>query len=195
MNMKRSSVILLLLLVIVLASCSVMQAIKLKDCTYSYSHISDVTFMDMTSKDRRSISGVTMMTRALLGKTDKVTMGCTIHLNVTNPNKQTASMDRLFYTVALDSIQIAEGSNAEAFIVAGESTADMALVVSVDVKTLMAQHSRATVINVLKNFLNMSDTPTLVTVNLRPVIRVAGVPMAIPKAIPLTFHYGGKKKS
>ncbi len=77
-----------------------MQAIKLKDCTYTYSHISDVTFMDMTSKDRRSISGITMMTRALLGKTDKITMGCTIHLNVTNPNKQTASMDRLFYSVA-----------------------------------------------------------------------------------------------
>ncbi|MCQ2348219.1 MAG: hypothetical protein MJZ65_03415 [Paludibacteraceae bacterium] len=190
-----TSIIVLLLAVIGLSSCNVMQAIKLKDCTYNYSHISDITFMDMTGKDRRSISGVTMITRALLGKTDKVTMGCTIHLKVTNPNKQTASMDRLFYSVALDSIQIAEGSNAEAFIVAGESTADMAIVLSVDIKTLMAQHSRATVINVLKNFLNMSDTPTLITVNLRPVIRIAGVSMAIPKAIPLTFHYGGKKKS
>lgn len=176
-----------------LAGCNVTQAIKLKDCTYSYSHISDVTFMDMTASERRSIAGITQITRALFGKTDQVTMGCTIHLTVKNPNKQTASMDRLFYTIALDSIQIAEGSNNEAFIVAGESRADMPITLSVDIKSLTKEHSRATVINMLKNFLGLSETPTQVTVKLKPVIRMGSVAMAIPKAIPLTFQYGGKK--
>ncbi len=176
-----------------LTSCNVMQAIKLKDCQYTYSHISDVTFMDMTGKERRSIAGIAQITRALAGKTDKITMGCTIHLNVVNPNKETASMDRVFYTVALDSIDIAEGSNSEAFIVAGGSSADMPIKLSVDVKTLMHEHSRATITNMVKNFLGMSETPTRVTVKLKPVIRVGGVALAIPKAIPLTFEYGGKK--
>ncbi|MCQ2342328.1 MAG: hypothetical protein MJZ75_02380 [Paludibacteraceae bacterium] len=176
-----------------MSSCSITQAVKLKDCQYSYSHISDITFMDMVGKERRSIAGIAQMTRAIMGKTDKVTLGCTIHLKVNNPNKQTASMDRLFYTVALDSIMIAEGCNTEAFIVAGESSADMPLKLSVDIKTLLSNHSRSTVINMLKNFLNMSDTPSIVTVNLKPVIRVAGVSMAIPKSIPLTFEYGGKR--
>lgn len=149
--------------------------------------------MGMTGKERRTIAGIAQVTKGLLGKTDKVTLGCTIHLNVTNPNKKTASMDRLFYSISLDSIQIAEGNNMTPFIVVGESTADLPLIINVDLKTIMQQHSRATVVNTLKNFLGMSDTPTLVTVNLRPVIRVAGQSLAIPKSIPLTFEYGGKK--
>jgi len=178
----------------IMPSCSISQAIKLKDCEYTYSHISDVTFMDMTSKERKSIAGVTMMTRALLGKTDKVTMGCTIHIRVHNPNNQTASVDRLFYTVALDSIQIAEGNNIDPFVVAGQSTAIMPIRLSVDVKELMKEHSKGTMVNILKNFLNMSDTPTLVTLTLKPLIHVAGASVALTKPIPITFEYGGKKK-
>jgi len=187
-------ILLMVLALGIMPSCSISQAIKLKDCEYSYSHISDVTFMDMTAKDRKSIAGVTMMTRALLGKTDKVTMGCTIHIRVHNPNKQTASVDRLFYTVALDSIQIAEGSNMDAFIVAGQSTADMPIQLSVDVKELMKEHSKSTMVKTVKNFLNMSDTPTLVTVTLKPLIRVAGTAVALTKPIPISFEYGGKKE-
>jgi len=189
---KFSKILLLGLFAITgLSSCSISQAIKLKDCEYTYSHVSDLTFMDMTAKDRKSIAGVTMMTRALLGKTDKITLGGTIHIKVHNPNKQTASVDKLFYTVALDSIQIAEGSSTDAFIVAGNSTADMPIQLSVDIKELMKEHSKATMINVVKNFLNMSDTPTQITVTLRPLIHVAGVSAALTKPIPITFEYRG----
>lgn len=177
-----------------LSSCSVTQAIKLKDCEYTYSHISDVTFMDMTAKDRKSIAGVTMMTRALLGKTDQIRMGATIHLRVHNPNKHTASVDKLFYSVALDSINIAEGSLTEAFIVAGESTSDMPIILSVDIKELMKEHSKATMVNVVKNFLNMSDTPSHITVTLKPLIRVGSSTVAITKPIPIEFDYGGGKE-
>jgi len=190
--MKKIGII--LIIVAVCTACSITQAIKLKDCEYTYSHISDVTFMDMTSKERRSIAGVTMMTRALLGKTDQVRMGCTIHLRVHNPNKQTASVDKLFYNVTLDSITIAEGSMQDAFIVAGESTADMPIILSVDVKKLMQEHSKATMTNIVKNFLNMSDTPTHVTVTLKPLIRVGGTAVAMTKPIPISFEYGGKKE-
>jgi len=177
-----------------LSSCSVTQAIKLKDCEYTYSHISDVTFMDMTAKDRKSIAGVTMMTRALLGKTDQIRIGATIHLRVHNPNKHTASVDKLFYSVALDSITIAEGSLTEAFIVAGESISDMPIILSVDIKELMKEHSKATMVNVVKNFLNMSDTPSHVTVTLKPLIRVGSTAVAITKPILISFDYGGVKE-
>jgi len=191
--MKKLEIAAIFALMLGMGSCSISQAIKLKDCEYAYSHISDVTFMDMNSKERKSIAGVTMMTRALLGKTDQVRMGCTIHLRVHNPNKQTASVDKLFYTVALDSIEIAEGSLQDAFIVAGESTADMPIILSVDVKKLMQEHSKATMSNVVKNFLNMSDIPTHVTVTLKPLIRVGGTAVAMTKPIPISFEYGGKK--
>jgi len=180
--------------IIGLSSCSITQAIKLKDCEYTYSHISDVTFMDMTAKDRKSIAGVTMMTRALLGKTDQIRMGATIHLRVHNPNKHTASVDRLFYSVALDSIPLAEGCLTDAFIVAGESTADMPIIFSVDVKELMKEHSKATMVNIVKNFLNMSDTPSHITVTLKPLIHVGSSAVAITKPIPIEFEYGGGKE-
>lgn len=194
MNLKLCIYIVLATLATIFSSCSIAQAIKLKDCTYTYSHISDVRFLNMTQKELVSIGGVVRTTQALAGKTDKVPLSFTIHMQVHNPNKGTASMDRLFYTVSLDSIQIAEGNSSDNFTVAGGFTVDLPLRLHLDLKTLLQKESSASVKNVLMNFLGMSDTPSLVTLNLRPVIRIAGSSLGIPKGIPVSFYYGAKSQ-
>ena len=180
-------------LALILSACSIVQAVKLKDCQYAYSHVSDVQFLNMDKRDLVSITGIARITSALAGRSEKVPLSFTVHMKVSNPNKGTASMDRLFYTVSLDSIEIAEGSNTESFTVAGGCSADLPLRLHLDLKALLQRNSSPTVRNVIKNFLGLSDTPSLVTINLRPVIRVAGTSMGVPRSIPISFYYGGKQ--
>ena len=180
----------LLAVLILIAGCSIVQAIKLKDCTYEYSKITDITFMEMTRSELMSISGIVRVTRFLTNPNEDVKMGFTLHMKVTNPNQGIASMERLYYTVCLDdSVQLAEGANAENFTVLGGTSADLALPLSFNMTQLFSGKSKASVRQLAWNLVGKGDAPSRFTVNLRPVIRVGGAAMSIPKSIPLTFEY------
>jgi hypothetical protein len=45
------------------------------------------------------------------------------------------------------------------------------------------------------NMINRGDSPSKITVNLRPVIRVGGAAMSVPNNIPLTFEYPTPEES
>lgn len=177
-----------------LAGCSILQAVALKDCTYSYDRISDVTFLNMQQKDIISVSGIAKTTMALLGKSSEVPLGFTAHMKVNNPNKKIASVDRIYYVVRLDTIQVASGCTTEPLIVPGETTVDLPLRFVFDLKTMLNSGAYPTLGNMVKNFVGIGDTPTDVTIQLKPVIRVGTVAMGIPKPIELHFPYGGKQK-
>ena len=175
---------------LVLSGCSIFQAVRLKDCTYQYTRISDVTFLEMNKQERRSIIGMVKIIKALTGFTETAPLAFTIHLKVTNPNRSMASLDRLYYAVSLDSIRVAEGYSTEPFAIPSEATADLPLHLSVDIKQLLNSDARPTVIKMLREFLGFDDEPTDILILLRPVVRVAGTPMGIPNAIPVHFTYG-----
>lgn len=177
-----------------MGGCSIMQAVALKDCNYTYDRVSNVTFLDLESKDLLSVTGVARVGKALLGKTEEVPLGFTVHIRVDNPNKKIASVDRVFYTVLLDTIQIASGCTTDALIVPGESHVDFPMRFVVDLKTMLHSGTYPTLARLVKNFIGLGDEPTMVNVRLKPVIRVGGVAMSVPKPFVLTFPYGGPKK-
>ena len=179
-----------IVLTLFLCGCSIVQAVKLKDCTYQYSHISDVTFLEMTRSELLSIQGIFRVSRFIKSPDEEVRMGFTLHMKVTNPNKGIASMERLYYTICLDdSVQVAEGNIPENFTVLGGTSADLALPLSFSMKQLFSGKSKASVSKLAWNTIGRGDSPSKITVNLRPVIRVGGAAMSIPKSIPLTFEY------
>lgn len=184
--------LLLLMVAGVLSSCSIAQAVALKDCTYRYDKVDDITFLGMPKSEIVSVTGIYKVTRALVGATDEVPLGFTLYLKVSNPNKRIASVDKIFYSVDLDSIQIAQGSCTENLTVAPESTVILPLRLEMELKSLLSSRSHASLGNVIRNFIGLTAEPTVVTVQLRPVIRVAGVAMSVPKSIPIKFTYGGK---
>lgn len=181
---------------LLVCGCSVFQALKLKDCTYEYSHISDVTFLEMTHSELVSIQGIARVTRYLRNPTEDVKVGFTLHLKVSNPNKGIASMERLYYTVCLDdSLQVAEGSVPENFTVLGGASANLALPLIFSMNQLFSGQGKASFRKLALNMINRGDSPSKITVNLRPVIRVGGAAMSVPNNIPLTFEYPTPEES
>lgn len=186
--------LLLLASAILLSSCDIKQALNLVDCQYEYDSFSDVTFMGMNRSELISFAGIAKVYKFIKEPSSDVMMGLTVHLKVTNPNKGTAAMERLFYTVALDSVEVGEGCSTEPFEVLGGTSADLPLKLNVSMNKLLSTDNRPIVMNLAKNAIGRSKVPTKITVNLRPVIRVAGIALGVPKAIPLTFDYGGEEE-
>ena len=185
-----------ILFALLVCGCSVFQALKLKDCTYEYSHVSDVTFLGMTRSELMSLQGIARVTRFVGNPTEEVKVGFTLHLKVSNPNKGIASMERLYYTVCLDdSLQVAEGAVPENFTVLGGTSANLALPLSFSMNQLFFGQGKASFRNLALNMINRGDSPSRITVNLRPVIRVGGAAMSVPKSIPLTFEYPTPEES
>lgn len=177
-----------------LTSCSIKQALNLVDCNYEYNKVDNFSFLKMEQRELLSFAGIAKVLSYIKSPNEDATLGFTVHMNVTNPNQGTASMERLYYTVMLDSVEVGEGCCTEPFEVMAGATADLPLKLNVNMTQLLKKENRPVLTNTLKNVIHKSDVPTMITVNLRPVIRVAGIPLGVPKAIPLTFPYGGAQK-
>lgn len=192
--MKTISKIIAASLLVVLTGCSVMQALAFKDCKYSYSRMTDVNFMGLTSNEMASFAGATRLAAGLLGNAP-APLNFTIHVNVYNPNQTTASMESLYYKVSLDSVEVAEGNMPESFTVVGGTTADLPLNLSVDVKNLLQTDKRIVMTRAIKNMMGVGSEPTQVTLLLKPTFRMGGALVASPVFIPVNFTYSGKKSA
>lgn len=191
--MKKKLFILTLVVAAVFCGCTVLkQAVALKDCKYMYSRMSDVTFMDMKTQEMATFSGAAKLAMGLLGN-QPAPLGFTIHLKVTNPNETTAAMESLYYKVILDSVEVAEGSSMEPFMVVGGGEADLPLKINTDMKNLLQSDKRATVTKVIRNMVGVSSEPTDVTVMLKPTLRVGNGLLTSPVYFPVKFVYSGKK--
>lgn len=191
--MKKRLFILTLVVAAVFCGCTVLkQAVALKDCKYMYSRMSDVTFMDMKTQEMATFSGAAKLAMGLLGN-QPAPLGFTIHLKVTNPNETTAAMESLYYKVILDSVEVAEGSSMEPFMVVGGGEADLPLKINTDMKNLLQSDKRATVTKVIRNMVGVSSEPTDVTVMLKPTLRVGNGLLTSPVYFPVKFVYSGKK--
>lgn len=191
--MKKRLFILTLAVAAVCCGCTVLkQAVALKDCKYMYSRMSDVTFMDMKTQEMATFSGAAKLAMGLLGN-QPAPLGFTIHLKVTNPNETTAAMESLYYKVILDSVEVAEGSSMEPFMVVGGGEADLPLKINTDMKNLLQSDKRATVTKVIRNMVGVSSEPTDVTVMLKPTLRVGNGLLTSPVYFPVKFVYSGKK--
>lgn len=179
-------------LTILCTACGVLQAVALKDCQYSYHEVKNITFMDKPANELLSVSGIALVTKALLGKTETVPLGFTVHIDVENPNKTTAGLERLAYIVSLDDFQIASGNTEQSLIVVGQGKADLPLRLVVDLKTALQGEQRQVLTKTLKNFLGMTADPVEVTVQLRPIVRFGTGVINSPKYIPIHFTYSGK---
>ena len=182
----------LLAVAAILAGCSLMQAIALKDCRYTYAKMTHVSFLGMTSADMLTQTGPAKLAVGLLGKSE-APLDFTIHLNVYNPNQTTAAMEALYYRVLLDSVQVTEGSMKESFMVVGGATEDLPIKLSVDMKALLHSDNRPVITRAIKNMIGLNADPTNVTVLLKPTVRMGSSLVTSPVFIPVNFTYTGKK--
>lgn len=182
------------LLALLLPACSLLQVVALKDCKFTYDKLTDISLCGYQGKDMVSITGIATITKALLGKTETIPMDMTIHLNVQNPNQTTAALEKLYYKVALDSVEIAQGNTSQSFIVPGGETAKLPLRISVDLKQSFTGERRTVLTKALKNMAGISSDPTEVNVQIRPTVRLGSGVVTSPKYIPIRFTYTGKKQ-
>ena len=168
-------------------------AYNLANCDYKYQSISNLTVMDINLANGLS----PLMAPALLtihnGNASSIPLNFTLNLDVKNPNAGAAAFQTMGYIISIDDIRFTTGSLNQAFHVDAGQSKTLPMNIGFDVAELITNNSRTAVVNVLKNFLGLSDQASSVTVQLKPSFKVGEQLFTSPVYIPVSFTFGGKK--
>ncbi len=188
----------LLSVILLFLSCDVAKqvagsAYNLTQCQYTYKSISGLNLGGVDLQSATSLSSLNPLTAAsLLASLSKSSLPLqfTLNLNVKNPGTQAAALSGLQYILEIDDVQMTEGLLNQQLSVAGGATSTLPMQLSFDLKKVLSGQSADAVKNMAFNFAGLSDTPSKVTIKLRPSMSVGGQVITSPVYIPVSFTYG-----
>ncbi|GHT18649.1 hypothetical protein AGMMS4957_01340 [Bacteroidia bacterium] len=183
--MKRTIAV-LLSLVLMSGACDTLNMAK---CDYKYHSISDLTLVGVNPKNP-GILGTAKLGEAFLSSEAPLPLTFTLNLDVTNPNKDAASLSGGTYVLFIDGIKMTEGVLPKFQVNAG-ATAMMPIGMAFDLRTALSGKSSDAIKNLAFNFAGIGDGESKVKVILSPKVVVAGVTLPSPD-VPIEFTVGGE---
>lgn len=193
--------LILLSFILITSSCDVAKNMagtySLTQCEYKYGSINNLNLAGVNLQNVTSLSSLNPLTAAnLVAAFSKSTLPLqfTLNLNVKNPNYQTAILNGLQYVLVIDNIEMTTGSVDSKMQIATGQIAQLPINISFDLKKAMKGETGDAVKNLAFNFVGLGDTPSNVTIKLKPTIDINGQLMASPVYIPVFFTYGKNNK-
>ncbi len=169
------------------------------NCKYDYRSLTDISIAGINISQGVSLFDAPKIMNLFTGGAKSIPVGCTVNLNVQNPNTTDALLNGMEYTLAIDGVEFTSGSVSQRLSIAPGATGVLPLSMGFDVATLLQGESRDAVIGVVRNLAGMSgmtslkaDQPSKVTLSIRPSFNVAGRRVTSPVAIPVGFSFGGR---
>ncbi len=183
-------------------SCDVVKQLagtyNMVNCKYDFRSLTGVSVAGI-NVSQLSLMDAPRILNLLSGGATSIPVGCTVNLDVNNPNATDAILNGMDYALAIDGVDFTSGSVAQQLSVAPGGTGVLPLAMAFDVATLLKGESRDAVIGVVRNLAGLSglgavknDQASKVTLNIRPSFDVAGHKVTSPVMIPVNFSFGGK---
>ena len=181
--------------IIAFCACTAGDMLKtynMKNCDYVYKSTTNVTISNINVSKGISVFDASKLLILLNSPNQPIPLNFLLTLDVKNPNDSEAAFHAMDYKVNIDGINFTEGSVDEPFSVAPGATKPLAIKVGTDVTELIQKNSKDAVLNMVKNFIGLSNEKTKVRVDLKPKFRVAGKTVTSPQTFPVDFVFGGK---
>lgn len=191
--MKTNLIAIFMLAVMtMLPGCSSLQsAYNLKNCTYAYKSISNLTLSGMNLSNGISALNAVKVLGILNGSSSSLPLAFTLNLDVHNPNTSQAAFQALHYIIEIDNVEFTTGYLPQAFSVNAGETQQLPLTIGVDLAELISNNSKSAIVNIVKNFVGIGDKKSEITVQLKPTFDVGGTSIPSPVYIPVRFSFGG----
>ncbi len=185
-------------------SCDVVKQLtgtyNMTNCKYELRSLSDVSVAGIdVSRGLSALDAPRILGLLAGGGPSSLPVACTVNLDVQNPGSSEALLNGMEYVLAIDGVEFTSGSVARQLSVAPGATGSLPLEMAFDVAALLRGESRDAVMGVVRNLVAMSglasvgtDSPSRVTLNIRPSFNVAGRYVASPLFIPVSFSFGGR---
>jgi hypothetical protein len=197
MNNSRSLLFISFCALTLFASCDVVnqvsQAKNLAKCDFRLESIQNLNLAGINVQNVNSLSDFTMFDAAKLASafsSSQVPLDFTLNVEAKNPNTSPAGMTRIDWILLIDDIEMTRGIlDKPITIPANNGSAMIPMHINVDLKKALAGKGADAIINFGLNLAGSGNKPSRFTLQMKPTISVAGIPIAYPGYINVKTEY------
>ena len=178
-------------------SCAYMKELSsLKKCEFRYSTLENpvlagVSIQDIKNVEDLGFKDIGKVAESIL--TGRLPLTFTINVEVQNPNKETASLNKLEYIAFIDEAQIAEGEVNERIEIPAGGIACVPVKIETDILDILRKEQRNALINFTLNLADASKKPTRAALKIKPYIRVRERDLVYPGYIKIRHEFGAEE--
>lgn len=183
---------------LMITSCTYLKELTaLKDCEFRMGTLENpllagVDLSKILSAKDFSIDQTGKITKSILMGT--LPLSFILNVEVKNPNKRSASLNRLEYMAFIDDVQIASGAVEEHVVIPpGGEIAIIPVKVETEVMDLLKKEPINTLLNYALNLADDGNRPVRVSIKIKPWIQIGAVDHEYPGYITVTQDFASGK--
>ncbi len=186
----------LLISIIWLQSCDVLQQMAtFTKCEFKMNSLTDTKLAGVNIQNKSSFSDLTFtdaanVTKTLLGGELPLTFN--LNIEAKNPNPATAAMQKMNWILYIDDNEITQGLLDQPINIPPGETTNIPLAIKLDLKKLLNNKTRNSLLNFAFNLADAGGYPTRVKLAIKPTINVAGIPIEYPGYFNLKKEFGAQ---
>lgn len=175
--MKVRYFALIALVVATLGGCRSIRELKnLSKCQFRINTVKNITLAGVNIQSIRRFSDLNLKDAAKVGTalaSGNLPLGMTVNLEVKNPNKQLAAMNRLEWIALVDEYEVLNGIVSQRVEVEPNGgVATVPLAISTNLRSVLKALGKAEILDFGMGLTDQSDRPSRVALKLKPTIMV-----------------------
>lgn len=184
-RMKFRNLILAAAVLMAVAGCKSLRELKnLSNCQFRIGTVKGINLAGVNIQTVRRFSDLNLKDAAKVGTalaSGNLPLGMTINLEVKNPNKALAAMNRLEWVAMIDEYEILNGIvNDRVEVQPNGGVATIPLAVSTNLRSVVKTLGKTEILDFGMGLTDQSDRPSRVAVKLKPTIMVGKHPLTYP---------------
>jgi len=200
MRTKKTLFIASICFLISFSSCDVMQQVSqinnLTKCDFRLESVQQLKLAGINVQNVQTLSDLNMLDAAKLASafaSQQFPLDFTLNIEAKNPNSSVAGMTRIDWILLIDEIEMTRGIlDKQVTIPANNGIAIIPMQMHVDLQKALNGKSSDAIINFGMNLAGAGNTPTRFTLQMKPTISVAGVPITYPGYINVKTEFATK---
>lgn len=196
--MKIPALLPLLFSLMLLSSCEVLDQVQqmqaFSQCDFQLQSIQNTQLAGVSIHEMDNWSDVNLFEAAKITQalaSNKLWLDFDLNVLVSNPNSQTAAMNKLDWILLIDNVEMINGTMAQrTTIPANGGTAIIPLHMHMDLYQILSGKSAESILNFGFNLAGMGNQPSRVTLKAKPSIQVANRPVSYPGYITVNNDIG-----
>lgn len=196
--MKRKQIAFLALCILLISGCRQWRELKnFTKCQFRMTTVEDINLAGVNVQNVRSYKDLRMTdaTRLITAfASGNMPLNLTLNIEVKNPNKQTAAMNRMLWILYIDDVEMVQGALDQRVAIGPESTNRLPLRISFNLKQVLQKEKREKVVNFGMNLAGAGNRPSRIGLKVKPSIMVGKKAINYPGFIRVGTEFGGNSR-
>jgi hypothetical protein len=198
--MRKAFFVFTIALTLAMSSCDVLQQVSqmatFAKCDFRLESVQQLSLSGVNVQNVKKASDLSLLDYGKLATavaTQQFPLDFTLNLEARNPNTSPASMTKVDWILLIDNIEMTRGSlDKQVTVPSNNGVSIIPMNMRFDLKQVLSGKSADAIINFGMNLAGTGSKPTRFTLQMKPTLSVAGIPVTYPGYINVSTDFTNK---